>query len=379
LLLNGLEDPRVITNSTTVLSSTSINANITISADAVPSLYDVAVITPLGKKGIGTEKFAVLPMVELAAPDSSSRANDINSSGYIVGNRAGGCNSNVLPVVWQTETTWIDLPLPSGFCNGAAIKISDNGTIAGYVGPSGPYRYLILWTPGSGGYTGQVLREFPGGIEIDDMNAAGHIVGSYLNNGYRDSFWWSAETGFVELAEPEGMQSCYVAAVNDLDQITGSCHGGPMNATYWESPYSAPEILPRLAGTTLGYSGRAVNNSGIIAGYGAISTKGQTTNTTLRWSRNGSSWNVESLGSVGGQFIPYVLNDLGWMAGSDIPKGGTRHAFIWRPDRGWQDLGVSGTESYAWGMNNPSTPDAIRVVGMSNRKGNWRAVVWVPQ
>jgi hypothetical protein len=381
-LLNGVEDARVKTNATTFISSTSLVANITIAEDAVPSLYDIAVITPQAKKGIGTEKFTVLPMVELAAPDSTSRANDINSSGYIVGNRAGGCNAGVLPVLWPNEEMWIDLPIPAGFCAAAAVKIADNGAVLGYVRTASAtsYYHIVLWTPTESGYVSQVLREFPNPVEIDDMNAVGHFVGSYLNNGYRDSFWWSVETGFVDLTEPAGMQSCYVSGVNDHDEISGSCHGGPLNATYWASPYSTPEILPRLSGTTAGYLGHAINNLGVIVGYGSIGTqKGQTVNTTLRWSKGAAGWNLEDLGSIGGQPIPNVVNDLGWIAGSDVPKGGTRHAVLWRPDRGMQDLGVTGVESYAWGMNNPASANAIRVVGMSNRKGNWRAVVWTPQ
>src|SRR5678815_153877 len=70
-MLNGVPDPRVTTNSSVVVNSTSMTANITIAEDAVPALYDVAVITPMGKKGIGTEKFTVLAIEQLSAPAGS--------------------------------------------------------------------------------------------------------------------------------------------------------------------------------------------------------------------------------------------------------------------------------------------------------------------
>ena len=59
-LLNGQLDPRVRTNSTRYAKSTELVANVTVARDAVPTLYDVRVTTGGGKKGIGTEKLAVL-------------------------------------------------------------------------------------------------------------------------------------------------------------------------------------------------------------------------------------------------------------------------------------------------------------------------------
>lgn len=56
---NGAADPRVRVNSTRFVKSTQLVANLTISLDAEVSRYDIAVVTALGKKGIGTEKFAV--------------------------------------------------------------------------------------------------------------------------------------------------------------------------------------------------------------------------------------------------------------------------------------------------------------------------------
>jgi len=70
--LGGVAPSRVHTNSTTFVSSGELVANITIDVDADLGLYDVAVITPHGKKGVGTELFEVrvkgggLPSAELS-------------------------------------------------------------------------------------------------------------------------------------------------------------------------------------------------------------------------------------------------------------------------------------------------------------------------
>ena len=55
----GVPAPKVHTNSTRFVNSKQLVANITIALDADPVLYDVMVTTLGGKKGIGTEMFAV--------------------------------------------------------------------------------------------------------------------------------------------------------------------------------------------------------------------------------------------------------------------------------------------------------------------------------
>ena len=57
--IDGVPSPKVHTNSTRFVNSRRLVANITIAADADTALYDVMVTTATGKKGIGTELFAV--------------------------------------------------------------------------------------------------------------------------------------------------------------------------------------------------------------------------------------------------------------------------------------------------------------------------------
>ena len=59
LLLNGVDKGKVRTNSVKFVGRRELVANITIDLDADIALYDVHVIGPGGKKGIGTELFAV--------------------------------------------------------------------------------------------------------------------------------------------------------------------------------------------------------------------------------------------------------------------------------------------------------------------------------
>jgi hypothetical protein len=59
LLLNGVPDLEMTTDKVTFVSSSRLDATITIAVDAVPAFRDVAVTTVGGKKGIGTQKFQV--------------------------------------------------------------------------------------------------------------------------------------------------------------------------------------------------------------------------------------------------------------------------------------------------------------------------------
>lgn len=59
--LSGVVSDKVRVNSTTFVSSKELVANITIALDAAVDLYDVIVTASTGKKGIGSELFAVRP------------------------------------------------------------------------------------------------------------------------------------------------------------------------------------------------------------------------------------------------------------------------------------------------------------------------------
>lgn len=71
-LLNGVLDPRVRVNSTRFVKSTRVVANLTIAVDAVTGLYDVAVATRSGPKGIGTELFTIKGRLIALSPTTVS-------------------------------------------------------------------------------------------------------------------------------------------------------------------------------------------------------------------------------------------------------------------------------------------------------------------
>ncbi|HZI99660.1 MAG TPA: hypothetical protein VFD22_03280 [Gemmatimonadaceae bacterium] len=388
-MLNGVPDPRVTTNSSVVVNSTSMTANITIAEDAVPALYDVAVITPMGKKGIGTEKFTVLAIEQLSAPAGSSGAHDINSAGAIAGSIAGGCDGYNLPAIW-TNGAPSTLPLPQGLCRGRALRISDAGIVIGQAYPSGATSLTesvpLIWKPDGTGYSVQELgvTEYGRPYDIQSANEASHavvMIGIY----YGKAYWWSEVTGFVLLKYPANSTGCYLDDVSDNDEIVGSCQYEFPNSTpsritnvvYWPSPTADPVVLPRMAGYNYAHMPSAINNNGIVVGQLWNSTRSGLKIVGARWIRSGSTWTVELLPTLGGETYPMDITDDGWVTGRSGVSGSKSHAFLWKAGSLMRDLGAIGSNSNAEAIALSSSGEKL-IVGSSSLANDDRAVLWYP-
>jgi hypothetical protein len=115
---DGVVDPKLHINSTTYRTTGELVANVTIAADAVAARYDVAVTTATGKKGIGTERFAVaVPYEALAISTAlSSGVTSVSATGWISGalDFNDPCPPYMQPVVWTPLGALMRLPLPAG-------------------------------------------------------------------------------------------------------------------------------------------------------------------------------------------------------------------------------------------------------------------------
>jgi probable HAF family extracellular repeat protein len=385
-LLNGAEDLRVRTNETRFVSSTSIVANITISPDAEPSLYDIAVITPLGKRGIGTEKFTVLAMEQLYFGSGNASAQGVNAEGKIVGSAPGGCDDLNLPVIW-VNLEMRSLPLPPGLCRGFARDINDAGQILGRLFAAGATSLTqavpVIWTPDGDGYTVRDLGLAQDGsrpYEELGFNSQGHAVANIMYQAY----WWSEATGWLRLPEAPGSNGCYAYDVNDVDEIAGLCRfdgpDGKYNSTtvYWASPTSAPELLPRIPGYNYAHSGRSINNSGAMVGTAVNNKHSNLLISGILWTKSSGLWAYEIMPSMGGtDTTPNEINDDGWVVGSGKVSGGKTRAILWKSGQPMRDLGAIGPESWAYGIS-PSGAVETLVVGQTVSGNVNRAVVWRP-
>jgi hypothetical protein len=143
--LRGVTDPsKVQTNSTTVVSSTELIANITIAPDATIDYWDVQVSAAVCcKTGIGTEMFEVTT----AMPVGAGAAYGVNNFGDIAG--AFGASGSTPPrayVVSGANASLSDL----GWQQARAIS-EDGLTAVGGIGTSFGQPIAAVWTRAAGG------------------------------------------------------------------------------------------------------------------------------------------------------------------------------------------------------------------------------------
>jgi hypothetical protein len=256
-LLSGMPDGRVRTNSTRYVSQGEVVANVTIAVDAVPDQYDVQVALAGGKKGIGTELFAVLTMIDLGLPTGgSSYGRDVNSSGVVVGEYAVPKTTCRRAYAWTPTTgSAIDLPVPQGACTSIAVGITESGVIVGNATVAAGQRSALRWTPaGPGAWALEPIAN-PAGYAYGDavgISSSGLIVGAFAMTPTEPfmPFVWSEGSGWSPLQVPDA--ECWrtggvVMAINASGQVGG---GDCMGALIWTNPAAAPLRLPDLGGNT---------------------------------------------------------------------------------------------------------------------------------
>ena len=356
--LDGVVGPNIRTNRTTYKSTKELVANVTISADAVEALYDVIVTTSSGKKGIGTERFAVLA-IELLGADALGM--DVNSTGIVVGTKAVpttcGRGSNGAHV-W-TETSGLrQLPVPAGTCNASARAINDAGVIVGSVN-NAAYR----WLPDPGGETW-----VPQSLGLDDaspqdINSRGDIALLH-NDGNTEilpswigTLW--IEGTIVHLPDlPGATRGCKSTSINNLRQVVGSCvyaENSNLTPVIWLSLQSEPTALPQLPGIARSWS-NGINDGAVVVGVAQTSAG---VNRAVRWVPSGGTWVVEDLGSLGGDSEAKSINNTGQIVGLSRVGGFNYHAFVWEAGSGMRDLGALGTQGgQAWAISDPAAAGA---------------------
>lgn len=380
--LNGVVGPTVKTNRTTYRTTKELIANITIAADASPEKYDVIVTTSTGKKGIGTERFEVLAMEELAAPTGTSIAYAVNGTGLMVGFVTGApCGNGRLPTVWRDPSSRINLPLPPGGCDGIAADVNTNGVIVGTVTGKG-----VRWLPdGAGGWTAALLGPAPDGLipQVTALNDAGSILGAAtsVDNATR-AYIWSETSGWRAL-HTDPTLACYPTSISLTEGIAGDCSqpsgiGG--RAVAWPDTSSTPTFLPLPAGASTS-SAADINAGGIIAGTVRYGSGHTLVRRAVRWVPAAGAYTLEFLGDLGGgQANALAINDAGQIVGRSNYNDTNEHAFLWTPGAGMRDLGALGSQrSYGYGVNTPpALGGGLLVVGTSQSSSVTRAVVWRP-
>jgi hypothetical protein len=325
--LSGVVDTRVRVNSTRYVKTTQLIANVTIAADALPDLYDVAVVTTTGKKGIGTELFAVT--LKGAVLVDGLGVLGVNDLGDAVGRAKAllSCPAPTAPVLWHADGVPVRLPLGS-YCGGDASAINHSGVILGSLSGTNVNQYG-LWTPSGSAYALQVIAPASDGyypITGGGLNDNNEIIG--WRQFIAELYWWSAATGWVPMQVPAGATACRVAkAINNLGVISGSCsvNGAAYDGYYWPSHTSAPVLLPRPAGAG-DVNPRDINDAGVIVGWlGTSSTR------AIMWVPSGTGYTVSFLPDYGLGSVAYGIGSDGTIAGSLVTRSSGRNPVLWSP------------------------------------------------
>lgn len=260
---------------------------------------------------LSSSALADVPFQQLADYGLGGSPFDVNSSGVIVGGlRVDNPSIPYAPVFWPTSTSApVQLPTVNG---GYAVAINSNGDIVGTeFQPAGVYGVAVVW---SGGERIE-LPDLGEGAFASDINEAGVIVGSVIQNGqYRAARWvnrslellplpafetedgviWSFAnsinsagivTGTIQapvatpsaalrwdfegvaLVQSEGLETKGIAIDNSSGVlINGYFDGGSNRAPAIVNPDGTVDVLP-APGAIFGAAGTTVGRNGIAAGY----------------------------------------------------------------------------------------------------------------
>ena len=260
-LLAGESTPKILTNSSTFVDSNTLVANITIAPDADLAFYDIQVMSIRGKKGIGSELFAVKQ----------------GSGGGGNGGPGGEPSAYTLTIVESAcPPTCENLEVLSG--------ISSTGLIVGDVG-----REPTVWDASLTGYPlGRLGGEEAYPYSISP--AGTDVVGESWLSGIQRPASWTLSGTTVASSRILPLLPGYVAGLakdaNDVGQIVGYLYDSPNDhavGVLWES-YGIPRELGSLAGYDRAWP-EAINSTGHVAGWFSSGTLSR----AVLWIVGGSS------------------------------------------------------------------------------------------
>jgi hypothetical protein len=372
---DGAPDPKIKVNATTFVSTSELRANIDIAADAVIDLYDIAVYTSGGRKGVGTEKFSVTSAVPLGVTGETSDALGVNALGRIVGRYCNnaGCNTGEGAFVWDPGAG-AQVVDPSA----AAFGIDNaGGTIVGRDGGDPAAGRPVVWTGSLGAWAVDTLPGIGGNgaawaVASDAAGLAKFVAGwvQAPTGGRLPTRWsWNGAEWVREVFTlPSGPSGLLLRDVNALGMSVGFDGTGCCWAAYYDQNGNG-ETLPRI--------NNAASTAWDITEDG-LRIAGGSNSRAVVWSRASveDDWTLpivledtRAYCGRSGSSVAFGINETGMVVGMSCEE-----AVAWKPSAsGYQrvrlgSLGVCNKgECHARRVNNAGT-----VVG----EANGDAVYW---
>jgi probable HAF family extracellular repeat protein len=316
---------------------------------------------------------------------STSQAWAINSQGDIAGYYIGADNNNHGFLLNGGHYTAINYP-------GAAVTlingINPQGDVVGEFGATAtsPHRGFQLGADGV-----YAAFDYPGATTtaLNGINARGEIAGTYiLADGIRHGFLLVA--GLLTNVDYPGSSMGSPLGISPQGEVVGAYMVNGVAHGYVYSTGSGFTTIDYPASTYTNATGR--NSSGVTIGryldaagisHGYILSNGQFTsidypgasftgltaidpagNITGRCTVNGLThgfllattepplrYSISDLGTVGAQGQPFTVTDNRLIAGAAVTESGLLHAVVWSGGSVITDLGSSGLNSSAFGVN----------------------------
>ena len=404
--LHGVVDPsKVRTNSTTVVSSTELVANITISVDATIAYWDVQVASS-GKTGVGTELFEVTTAMPLQGVGVNSAALAVNDQGDIVGQFSPAPNTAHAFVVSGTDGVLSDLGWQSG------IAISPDGLIVvGGIGTAAGAPIAGVWTRPAGGAWPSDGSRLPDPLGITSQGGRGNgvttiaaegitVITGNLNGPYGiPSYWQSTDGTWSAPAQRLPLPPGYAnAGAEVMAATTGDIAGelrdasGNLLPAIWRrmsGSYVAAAALPLPSGYPIGAVHGISPDGRIIAGNVRVSTKGKQVIAPVVWTRNptSGSYTVNLLPTLTGTYgadgkafgVTVVGTQVRAVGTSPSSTNTVLHAVLWTWTLGASDFQVrdiGGLGRKADVTPNGINPSGTIAVGADGAGG---AVKWLLQ
>lgn len=356
----GVNDPKIQVQSTQFVNSTELMATISIAGDAQLAFYDIAVLRPGRKGGIGTMLFEVTTIqLLLAFAGQDGQAMDINDGGEMVG------YTNLRAVRWDPVGNLEDLgPGSANAIDAATTRIV--GTTSLDLGAS----QASLWTGSPGSWVRTTLASTCVGVTVPtSMGSAVSRNGTFAGGWLRvltglgrkattvlRAVRWNLVSGTCTLlVDPPGGFAPTVKGINDLGMATG--HG-----VFWDENGNG-ENLPPWPGESAAYS-YTLNEAGTIVA-------GRAGSRAVYWRRIGGVWSqpIElpsgSPCQSGNQGQANDISDSDLIVGVGCDGG----AWYWQLDNGvlvsstrLPGLGPQG-DGVAQAVRNGATAGAAWIVG----------------